>query len=79
MSNRDLADVRVRIEKAVAGLPGDPADYVNLYSRYEYICIAILDSEHESWPVGVLAEWLMAFLATKQLELGVNPDYPESE
>ena len=79
MSNRDLADVRVRIEKAVARLPGDPVDLVDLYSRYEDISIATLDAEHESWPAGVLAEWLMAFLATKQLELGVNPDYPESE
>ena len=79
MSNRDLADVRVRIEKAVAGLPGHPTDLVDLYSRYEDISIATLDSEHADFSAGVLEEWLLAVLAMKQLELGVHPDYPASE
>ena len=79
MFNRKLAEVDVRLEEAVAALPGEPADPAELYDRYEMVAIQILDSEAEEYTPGVLEEYLLARLAQIQLCLSVNPDYPESE
>ena len=79
MTTRDLAEVGVRLEKTVTGLEGEPAGPVELYDRYEMVATAILDSEFGDYCPGVLEEYLLAILYQKQLELGVHPDYPESE
>ena len=80
MTIRNLAEVRVRLEKAVAGLPGEPTGPQDLYDRYEMVATQILDSEFGDFtPPGVLEEYLLAVLAQVQLENGLNPDYPPSQ
>ena len=71
MTIRNLAEVRARLEEAVAGLPGEPADAADLYDRYEQVAIQILDSEFADYPAGLLQEYLMTLLYLKQLELNL--------
>lgn len=71
MTIRDLAEVRTRLEEAVAGLPGEPADAAELFDRYEQIAIQILDSEFDDYTPGLLEEYLMTLLYLRQLELGL--------
>ena len=72
----DIADVRARLEKAVAGLPGEPADSAELFERTEQVAIQILDSEFEDYAPGMLQELLMGYLYIRQIELGLitGPD-----
>jgi hypothetical protein len=72
MTIRSLAEVGIRLEKAVLGLPGDAASPEQLYERYEQIAIAILDSEHSDWPEGVLEAFLLQRLAIKRIELSLE-------
>lgn len=58
MSIRSLAEVGARLEEAYKLLPGDPSDAEDAYSRFESICIAVLDSEHEDFIPGELQEYL---------------------
>ena len=39
MTIRDIAEVRTRLEEAVAGLPGEPADAADLFDRTEQVAI----------------------------------------
>ena len=78
MKHRDIAEVRSRLEEAVAGLPGEPADATEELSRLEEISIQILDSEHDWYPEGQLSELLMNYLNIRQIELGLLP-FPASE
>ncbi len=71
MTIRDIAEVRARLEKAVAGLPGDPADAADLFDRTEQVAIQMLDSEHDGYPDGQLSELLMSYLYIRQIELGL--------
>jgi hypothetical protein len=71
MTIRDIAEVRTRLESAVAGLAGEPADAADLYDLYEQIAIQILDSEFDGYPPGLLQEYLMTLLYLRQLELGL--------
>tara|TARA_R110001592_G_scaffold254940_1_gene518475 strand:- start:9150 stop:9392 length:243 start_codon:yes stop_codon:yes gene_type:complete len=71
MPIRDLAEVRTRLEEAVAGLPGEPADAAKLFDRYEQMAIQILDSEFGDYTPGELQEYLMTLLYLRQLELGL--------
>ena len=73
MAIRNLAEVGTRLEKAVALLPGVPADSEELADRYEQVAIAILDSEHTDFIPGELQEYLESVLYTKRLELGLIP------
>ena len=73
MTIRNLAEVGSRLEKAVALLPGVPADSEDLADRYEQVAIAILDSEHADFIPGELQEYLETVLYTKRLELGLIP------
>ena len=73
MAIRNLAEVGTRLEKAVALLPGVPADSEELADRYEQVAIAILDSEHTDFIPGELQEYLETVLYTKRLELGLIP------
>ena len=76
MTIRNLAEVRARLEETVAGLPGDPADTQEEYSRFEETAAAILDSEFEDYAPGLLQELLMSYLYIRQIELGLitGPD-----
>ena len=79
MSIRNLAEVRVRLEKAVAGLPEQATTPAEIFDQYEMVAQLILDSEFCDHPDGALSEYLLTLLYAKQLELGLHPDYPESE
>jgi hypothetical protein len=74
MTIRSLAEVGVRLEKAVSALPGEAANPADLYDRYEMLATQILDSEFEDYRDGMLEEYLMTYLYLKQLELGTFPD-----
>lgn len=71
MTIRDLAEVRTRLEEAVVGLPGEPADAAELFDRYEQVAIQVLDSEFDDYTPGLLQEYLMTLLYLRQLELGL--------
>ena len=80
MKHRDIAEVRARVEEAVAGLPGEPTDATDELSRLEQVCIQVLDSEHDWYPDGQLSELLMSYLYIRQIELGLLPfPTPEEE
>ena len=73
MTHRDIAEVRARLEEAVAALPGEPADPAESFERTEQVAIQILDSEFEDYPPGALQELLMSYLYIRQIELGLLP------
>ena len=79
MTTRDLAEVSARLAKCVESIPGEPATPQELFDRWEATAIQILDSEFGDYCPGALEEYLLAILYQKQLELGLHPDYPESE
>jgi len=72
MSIRDIAEVRARVDQAVAGLPGIASDPESQYSALEMVCIQVLDSEHDMYPPGQLEELLMGYLLIRQIELGLT-------
>jgi hypothetical protein len=72
MPVRNLAEVRVRLEKAVAALPGEPTTPADQFERLEMVAIQILDSEHTEFTPGILEEYLMTYLYLCQLELGLQ-------
>lgn len=74
MTNRNLAEVGARLEKAVIDLQGQslPATPTEKYEQYELFAIQILDSEFEDFNEGILEEYLLAFLHQKRLELGIR-------
>jgi hypothetical protein len=71
MKHRDIAAVRARVEKCVAGLPDIACDPDSQYSALEMICIQVLDSEHDLFPPGQLQELLSCYLTIRQIELGL--------
>ena len=79
MQYRDIAEVRVRLEEAVASLPGEPIDAADAWSRLEMVCIQILDSDHDLYRPGQLQELLMSYLHIREIELGLlqSPDPQE--
>jgi hypothetical protein len=79
MQYRDIAGVRLRVDQAVAGLPGEPADAEDVFSRLEMVCIQVLDSECEQYLPGQLQELLMSYLYIRQIELGLLPDIDPKE
>jgi hypothetical protein len=72
MTIRSLAEVGIRLEKAVLALPPEPDSAPARYERYEAMAIAILDSEHMEWPDGVLEAFLLQRLAIKRTELSLK-------
>jgi len=76
MTSQDLLEISARLEKAVERITGPPDNAEETYERYEMTAISILDSEHENHPEGELCEFLMAYLAAKRRELGLEP-FPE--
>ena len=77
MTIRNLAEVGAHLEKAVAGLLGEPTDAAQLYDRYEMVATAILDSEFGDFEPGLLEEYLQQTLYLKRLELGQEPYFRE--
>ncbi|PLW68156.1 hypothetical protein [Pseudohalioglobus lutimaris] len=73
----DLSRVRCRLEKAVADLPGEPANAEEAYSRFEETAAAILDSEWEQYTPGILETYLAVLCEARMLELGLVPDFHE--
>lgn len=73
MPTRNLAEVRARLEEAVAALPGEPTTPAEIFERLEMVAIQILDSEHDQYMPGILEELLMTYLYLRQLELGLLP------
>ena len=57
--NRDIAQVRARLEESVAGLPGEPIDAADELCRLEMVSFQVLDSEYDLYPPGQLQELLM--------------------
>ena len=78
MTHRNLAAVGARLEKAVQLLPEKPADNAEEFERYEYVAIAILDSEHGDFPAGALQEYLQTLMYKRQLELNLIP-FPDPQ
>jgi hypothetical protein len=68
-----LAEVRLRLENAVAGPPAPGTNATDLFDRYEEIAIQVLDSEFTNYTPGALEEYLQTYLYLKQLELGLIP------
>jgi hypothetical protein len=64
-----LAEVRLRLEDAVAGPPAPGTNAADLFDRYEEIAIQVLDSEFCNYKPGALEEYLETYLYLKQLEL----------
>jgi hypothetical protein len=80
MKHRDIAEVRARLEKAVATESVEPLLTAEVWQRTEEIAIQILDSEHDWYPDGQLSELLMSYLYIRQIELGLLPfPAPEEE
>jgi len=73
MTSYDLVEVSARLEEAVARITGPPANAEEEYERYEMTAIAILDSEHENYPEGLLCGHLSDYLSEKRQELGLEP------
>ena len=70
---RDLAEVRSRLEIAVAQLPDPPDanDAQAVYDRYEEIAIQVLDGGFGDFRENELETYLKAYLYLKSLELGL--------
>lgn len=71
MTDRNLAEVGARLEKAVSNFPAE-ADPLQRYLLYEQMATAILDSEHADYPAGELLAYLLGYLAAKRYELGIK-------
>jgi len=78
MTHRNLAAVGARLEEASQLLPGEPADNVEAFDRYESVAIAILDSEHMDFIPGQLEEYLQTLMYKRQLELDLIP-FPDPQ
>jgi len=68
-----LAEERVRVEEAAAGLTDIGSDPRSQYLALEEISIQVLDAFFESYPEGVLAAYLQSYLHMRQLEFGLIP------
>jgi plasmid maintenance system antidote protein VapI len=71
-SNRDLAEMSARLEKAYANGQEATMTSQEQYDLYESIAIQILDSEFDAYEEGVLEEYLVAFLEGKASLLKVD-------
>ena len=67
-----LAEVRARLEEAVAALPGEATDPQEIFDRCEMVAIQMLDSEHADFCPGMLESYLRECLAAKRRDLGIN-------
>jgi hypothetical protein len=68
---RLLAEERLRVEEAVAGLTSIGTDPRSQYLALEEISIQVLDTSFDSYPEGVLAAYLQSYLYMRQLEYGL--------
>jgi hypothetical protein len=72
-NHRSLAEVRTRLEKAVAALPGLPTTAEEVWERYLELSISILDSENDDYPPNLLQQYLECLLLERRLLLGLDP------
>ena len=73
MTHHNIAEVRGRLEAALAALPSEPADAAELFGRTERLAAQILSNEFEDYTSGSLQELLMSYLYIRQIELGLLP------
>jgi hypothetical protein len=69
MSIRTLAEVAAYIEEHSRAHPSSSDQ--EEYQGQEDLCIAILDSQFDNYPEGVLQDFLMDYLAAKRKQLGL--------
>lgn len=69
MANRTLAEVRTRIEDAVAKIPGSVTDSQSQFEQVLEVATATLDADFDQYQPLVLQRYLEAYLYLKQLEL----------
>lgn len=67
----ELAEVGVRLEKAVQRVANTSMTPIELYQCYEMTAIQILDSEFHQFKGDALQDYLMQYLLEKRGELGV--------
>ncbi len=70
----NLVSVRLALEQAVAGLPGEPANAVEEFSRFEETAAAILDASFESFRANQLEKYLRDLCSLKMQELDLTPE-----
>ncbi|MBT4130421.1 MAG: hypothetical protein HOE44_06815 [Candidatus Marinimicrobia bacterium] len=68
----NIDEVGKRLENAVMSLPHISDQPKDLYDQYEGIAIEILDSEFDSYPEGVLEQYLSVHLYCLSKELGLS-------
>jgi len=66
-----MAEVDARLEKAVNRVSDECLSPQQRYDLYEQAAIAILDSEFDDYPEGVLEAYLMRYLGRKRGEFGL--------
>ena len=78
---RSLAEVRTRLEAAVTGLPGEPADSAELlYQQIEMVSFQVMDSwECYTNTPAACQIYLELYLLLKRLELGLIPLDPRDD
>nr|WP_067286618.1 hypothetical protein [Marinobacterium profundum] len=69
MPIRTLAEVAVRLEEAVKALSSEVDTPSELYDRYEMVAVELLDSNFDTFPDGVLEEFLRDYLLIKEKQL----------
>jgi hypothetical protein len=74
MIRSKLAEVGVRLEEAVAGLPEEPSDAQEAFDRWEEMAIQILDGSFQDFDPIELSEYLYSILHVKRMELGLHRD-----
>jgi len=69
MKTRSLKEFATFIDQHSNALPTQSAE--EQYEHHEMLAIAVLDSEFDHYPDGVLQDFLMDYLATKRRQLGL--------
>ena len=78
MTDRPLREVRDRLEKAVAALPGEPANAQDEFDRAEMVAIQLADSAASlGLNESATLEYLHTYLYLLQQELNLLPDMEE--
>jgi hypothetical protein len=72
MKHRAMAEVGARLEKAVMAQLEAALTPQDIYDAYEAAAIAILDSEFDAYPEGILEDYLRTFLYLTELDLGLD-------
>jgi hypothetical protein len=71
---KEITAVGIRLEEAVKALSADADSPKNKYDLIEMLAVQILDSEFDNFDEGILAQYLLNYLTSKRLELGLSTD-----